>query len=98
MTLGGRLTLSLGVRYDHMQREQPGSRPDIDNQLEETGETINGLGDMFTWKVAAPRVGFNYKLTDARQDHRPRTLRSGLPERSSSATSVSCIPGCPRSR
>ena len=33
-------------------------------QLEETGKTIKGLGDMFTWKSWSPRLGFNLKLTD----------------------------------
>src|SRR6185295_4496724 len=28
-----------------------------------TGESIPGLGDLQTWTTVAPRVGFNYKLT-----------------------------------
>ena len=29
-----------------------------------TGESVPGLGDLFTWTTVAPRVGFNYKLTE----------------------------------
>ena len=57
------LTVSLGVRYDHLVA----SSPDLaarDLQLEETGETIPGLGKLFSWDMVAPRTGFNLKLTD----------------------------------
>src|SRR5262249_58500163 len=58
----GRVTLSLGVRYDHMLAISP-NLPARDAELNPTGGSIKGLGDMFTWNPVAPRVGFNVKLT-----------------------------------
>jgi hypothetical protein len=58
----GRVTVTGGIRWDRMQ----GTSPDedaVDNQLNPTGTTIAGLGDMFTWHVASPRAGVNVKLT-----------------------------------
>ena len=57
-----RLTLNLGVRYDH----NTARIPDLDvrdQQGNPTGETIPGR-DLYTWNVFAPRLGFNLKLTD----------------------------------
>src|SRR5215472_13187149 len=64
MIIGGRLTITLGARYDHMQAISPDMAA-VNNQLQPTGATIKGLGNMFTWNEPAPRVGFNYKLDDA---------------------------------
>ena len=58
----GRVTLTGGIRWDRMQ----GTSPDedaVDNQLNPTGATVAGLGDMFTWQVVSPRAGANVKLT-----------------------------------
>lgn len=63
ITMGARLTVTLGLRFDRM-RAISQDLPAVDNQLQETGSTIEGLGNMFTWKVWAPRVGFNVKLTE----------------------------------
>jgi hypothetical protein len=57
-----RLTLSLGLRLDR----NTGISQDIpayDALGNETGEEIQGLGDLFTWTNLSPRLGFNYKLT-----------------------------------
>jgi hypothetical protein len=62
LTLGNRLTLSLGLRFDRMHAISP-DRPAVDNKLEPTGTTIEGLGSMFVWNVWAPRIGTNLKLT-----------------------------------
>jgi hypothetical protein len=62
MTLGQRMTVNLGVRFDHMKGISP-DEPAVDYELRKTGATIQGLGDMFTWNVTAPRVGVNIKLT-----------------------------------
>jgi hypothetical protein len=62
LTLAGRVTLSLGLRFDRMHATSP-DEPAVDNQLHPTGATIKGLGSMFTWNVWSPRVGFNVKLT-----------------------------------
>jgi hypothetical protein len=58
----GRLTLSLGLRFDRMDAISP-DLPAIDLQLNETDATTGGLGTMFTWNTVAPRTGFNYRLT-----------------------------------
>jgi hypothetical protein len=63
LTLGSRVTLDLGLRYDRMHAVSPDLAA-INFQLEETGSTIDGLGSLFTWKQAAPRVGINVKLTN----------------------------------
>ena len=58
------LTVSLGVRYDHLRANSP-DLPARDGLLEETGETIQGRGELFDWNMVAPRTGFNLKLDDA---------------------------------
>ena len=63
MTIAGRLTVVAGVRFDRMHAVSPDVAA-VDNQLHETGQTIKGLGDLFTWNVWAPRAGFNLKLTN----------------------------------
>jgi len=63
LTLGSRVTLDLGIRFDRMHAVS-NDLAAINFQLEETGATIAGLGSLFTWKQWAPRVGINFKLTD----------------------------------
>jgi hypothetical protein len=58
-----RLTLSLGARFDSNKAISP-DLPAYDNQGNQTGGTVNGLGDLYTWNTISPRLGFNYKLTD----------------------------------
>ena len=58
-----RLTVKLGVRYDHMRGVSP-DMPAIDDTVAKTGTIIPGLGDIFTWDVVAPRLGFNLRLND----------------------------------
>src|SRR5204863_6576853 len=62
LTIGNRVTLDLGLRYDRMRAVSPDLSA-INFKLEETGATITGTGTLFTWKQAAPRVGINVKLT-----------------------------------
>jgi hypothetical protein len=59
----GRLTINLGVRYDQMSAISPNILA-INDLLQQTGAIVKGLGHMFTWKSAAPRLGFNYKVSD----------------------------------
>jgi hypothetical protein len=63
LTFGSRLTINLGIRYDSMNAISPDLAA-INTLGEETGQTVDGLGDMFTWSSTAPRVGFNVKLTE----------------------------------
>ena len=58
----GRFTVSLGVRFDQLRAVSP-DLPARNTLLEETGETIQGLGELFKWNMVAPRTGFNLKLT-----------------------------------
>src|SRR5262249_4479694 len=57
-----RITMQAGVRFDHMVGTG-GDVAAVDYQLEDSGETIPGLGHMFTWNVWSPRGGFTAKLT-----------------------------------
>lgn len=72
VTVNSRLTLNLGVRFDHNK----GSIPDfprlaigtpsispIGNVLE-TGATIPGFKDLITWNLVSPRLGFTYQLAE----------------------------------
>jgi hypothetical protein len=62
LTIDGRLTLSLGLRFDHSRA----ASPDLDefNAVgKKTGKTIEGLGTLYTWNAISPRLGFNLKLT-----------------------------------
>jgi outer membrane receptor protein involved in Fe transport len=59
--INDRLTLNLGVRYDHNTARFP-DIPILDPQNNPTGEVVRGR-DLFTWNVVAPRLGFNLKLT-----------------------------------
>jgi hypothetical protein len=58
-----RLTAMFGVRFDRMHGVSQ-DLEGINTRAEFTGQTIAGLGDMFTWNVWAPRVGFNFRLTN----------------------------------
>ena len=71
-----RLTLVPGVRFDHMRAASPDS-PIVDGtslvsngspwvhyySFKETGGTIAGLGDLYTWNKVSPRLGVNLILT-----------------------------------
>ncbi len=60
--VGERLTVNLGLRFDRNEAFSP-DVPALDNELNETGGTIEGLGPLFTWNVVSPRLGFNFRLT-----------------------------------
>lgn len=56
-----RLTLNLGVRFDHNNA----TIPDLDVRDENgnaTGQVIGGR-DLYDWSRVSPRLGFNFKLT-----------------------------------
>lgn len=54
-----RLTLNLGVRYDHHDGIIP-AFPRLDGNGDPTGETIPGVDPVFTWNNISPRIGFAY--------------------------------------
>ncbi len=56
-----RLTLNIGVRYDHHVGSIPSfNRLDLDGNP--TGEVIPGVDPVFTWDNFSPRLGFAYSL------------------------------------
>lgn len=60
--LGGRLTLNLGARFDHT-RGISQDVPAMDPLGTDSGDTIAGLGTLYTWSEISPRLGFNFKVT-----------------------------------
>jgi hypothetical protein len=60
--LGQRLTLNLGLRYDH-SRASFVPRPVLDANGNPTGQVSKAVDSLFTWNVVSPRVGFVLKLT-----------------------------------
>jgi outer membrane receptor protein involved in Fe transport len=54
-----RLTLNLGLRYDHHRGVIP-SFPVLDFDWQPTGEMIPGIDPVFTWDNWSPRIGFAY--------------------------------------
>jgi len=92
-----RLTLNLGVRYDHNTARFPDIKV-LDPQDKPTGEVVPGR-DLFTWNVVAPRLGFNLKLTKdgktALKGHYGRYYR-GV-QTSEYSSSVAVTPGVVRS-
>ena len=78
LTIGSRVTLDLGVRFDRMHAVSPDLNA-INFKLEETGATIPGSGSLFTWKLWAPRIGVNVKLTGDGADRDAEHLRPGVP-------------------
>ncbi len=61
VTIGERLTVNAGVRFDHSRAISQDLRA-IDLEGRETGGTINGLGTMYTWNLISPRLGVTNKL------------------------------------
>ena len=62
ITIGDRLTLNLGVRFDH-SRAISQELPAIDLQGRETDGIAAGSGTLYTWNIVSPRLGVTAKLT-----------------------------------
>ena len=62
VTIGERLTINAGVRFDH-SRAISQDLAEIDAQGRETGEIVRGLGTLYTWNVMSPRLGVTERLT-----------------------------------
>ena len=60
-TLGERLTINAGLRFDHSRAISQDLRA-LDAQGHETGNIVRGLGTMYTWNVVSPRLGVTAKL------------------------------------
>ncbi len=62
ITVGNRLTLNAGVRFDH-SRAISQDLSVLDAEGRDTGKTVDGLGTMYTWNLWSPRLGATVKLT-----------------------------------
>jgi TonB-dependent receptor-like protein/carboxypeptidase family protein len=62
ITVGDRLTLNIGVRFDH-SRAISQDLPSLDSQGHQTDAIIAGLGALYTWSIVSPRLGVAAKLT-----------------------------------
>jgi hypothetical protein len=62
VTIGQRLTVNAGVRFDHSRAISP-DLPAIDLQRRETGEIVRGPGTLYTWNLVSPRLGITTKLS-----------------------------------
>jgi hypothetical protein len=62
ITIGDRLTINAGVRFDR-SRAISQDLPALDAQGHETGTIVRGLGTLYTWNVWSPRAGVTMKLT-----------------------------------
>ena len=62
ITLGDRLTINAGVRFDHSRALHQDLRT-LDPQGHETNEIVLGRGTLYTWNLVSPRLGVTTKLT-----------------------------------
>ena len=62
VTLGRRVTINAGVRFDH-SRAISQDIDAVNAAGDETGEVIQGLGTLYTWNVLSPRLGVTARLT-----------------------------------
>ena len=62
LTVGNRLTITAGVRFDHSRADSQDLRA-LDADGHETGAVISGLGTMYTWNIFSPRLGATAKLS-----------------------------------
>jgi hypothetical protein len=63
LTLGSRLTINAGARFDHSRAiSQDLHAVDLDGR--ETAQIVRGLGTLYTWNVWSPRVGVTAKLSN----------------------------------
>ena len=63
LTIGNRLTINAGLRFDH-SRAISQALPALDADGRETGVVIGGLGTMYSWNLFSPRLGLTAKLSD----------------------------------
>jgi hypothetical protein len=62
MSVGDRLTINAGVRFDHT-RAFSQDLAALDLEGRETDQVIQGLGTLYTWDLVSPRLGATLKLT-----------------------------------
>ena len=64
ITIGDRLTLNAGMRFDR-SRAASQDLPRVDLAGRDTDVIVPGLGTLFTWNVVSPRFGVTMKLDAA---------------------------------
>jgi hypothetical protein len=62
VTIGDRLTINAGVRFDR-NRAISQDVVAVDSAGRETGAIVPGLGDLYAWTLVSPRLGVTAKLT-----------------------------------
>src|SRR5262249_36367760 len=58
-----RLTLNIGLRYDHSVASFP-AFDIVDHEGNPTGQKSPEVSSLYTWNTVSPRIGFSWKLTD----------------------------------
>ena len=61
-TVGDRLTLNLGVRFDHSRAISQDLHA-VDSRGQHTEAIVAGLGTLYTWNILSPRLGLTMKLS-----------------------------------
>jgi hypothetical protein len=62
ITVGNRLTINAGLRFDH-HRAISQDLHAVDLYGVETDEIVSGLGTLYTWNLLSPRLGVTTRLT-----------------------------------
>ena len=62
LTLGNRLTVNAGLRFDHSRAISQDLHA-VDLEGRETNDVVSGLGTLYTWNVWSPRIGVTAKVT-----------------------------------
>jgi hypothetical protein len=58
-----RLTLNVGLRYDHSVASFP-AFDIVDHEGNPTGQKSPEVSSLYTWNTVSPRIGFSWKLTN----------------------------------
>jgi len=62
LTLGSRLTVNAGLRFDQSRAISQDLHA-VDLEARETTDVVRGLGTLYTWNVWSPRLGVTAKVT-----------------------------------
>ena len=62
VTVSDRMTINLGVRFDHNQAISQDLHV-LDAEGRKTDKTVHGLGNLYTWNSVSPRLGVTAKLS-----------------------------------
>jgi len=62
ISVGSRLTINAGVRFDNSRAISQDLHA-LDAQGHETDAIVRGLGTLYAWNIVSPRLGVTSKLT-----------------------------------